>query len=375
MLNLWRSLNNYQLYMPQISLGETMGDQELLHAISDVMRTLIANAYVPLEEVEDAILAIFNMPPITLNPEPPTTLNESLIPFLDDVLNNGLNLQSLMDNGVVPANNGACNTFNADTLADLLFSAQIITAYEDEDSDSDSDLDLYEDIVQQTDEARLLREASYQRLQDRVAQQAQQAQQAKEAGWDVNKKTQYQQQEAERRRFRPTYIATDEEKDQYYKMLLGDDYKNIEFFDTITQEKDVLMGKYLDEDDDNLIIITGKTELPIPPMFTASRSHVNSILAHYECPNPNSMQGIKTDKLLSLSVMGCPCEGMMLYDAAKQAMMDTNFQIFAVRASQEKTKTLVSHEALYIIDDYTSEAHCQDGTEKTIYQMHMPARY
>jgi hypothetical protein len=195
-------------------------------------------------------------------------------------------------------------------------------------------------------------------------------QQQKEKRWERAKKDQYNAQQTERHELLGgVHIASDANKDSYYTMLLGKDYKDIMFFDSIMQD-DVKLGNYISEDPDNIVFIIDKIKL-----FSTSRAHVNTVLAHYECQEPDSMAEMSNEKLLSLSPLGCPCVGMVKYTAIKHIVVDSNLQIFSLRNTKKHSKTLVSHEARYIVDDYTSEAHCQTGSEKGMYQIYSPPRY
>jgi hypothetical protein len=165
------------------------------------------------------------------------------------------------------------------------------------------------------------------------------------------------------------YIATVKEKVKYYTELLGKDYMKTKFFDSIGQE-DTEVGNYIQEDPDNIVFIIDKTKL-----FSTSRKHVDTILAHYECEKPDSMRVMYNEKLLSLQTLGCPCIGMIIYNAAKHIIADSNFQIFALKNTNVNSKTLVSHEVRYLGRNVVSEAHCQEGSQKHMYQIYSPPRW
>jgi hypothetical protein len=224
--------------------------------------------------------------------------------------------------------------------------------------------------VQQYRQNGQRRQREREQRQERERQQTEQQREQQQKVCESDKQNQYNKQQTERRKlYGDVYIASDADKEEYYTMLLGKDYKDIMFFDTIMQE-DIKLGDYIAEDLDNIVFIIDKIKL-----FSTSRAHVNTVLAHYECGEPDSMDEMLNDKLLSLSPLGCPCVGMIKYDAAKHIIVDSNFQIFALKNTKKQSKTLVSHEARYIANDYTSDAHCQSGSEKGLYQLFSPPRY
>ena len=93
---------------------------------------------------------------------------------------------------------------------------------------------------------------------------------------------------------------------------------------------------------------------------------LRALLALASKERPNSMAQINDVMYYNLRRISA-ATGMVNYEAMKHVIVDSNYQIFKLRKTPEKTKTLVSYDR-----DHVSDDHCQSGTEKDIYQIHVP---
>ena len=165
----------------------------------------------------------------------------------------------------------------------------------------------------------------------------------------------------------PKLVLSAEELEVEYVKMLGVDYRKRPIFDVIMND-DTFIGDYIDEDTDNLVFFVDGLS------FTGSRNSLVSTMPLYECTNENSMASFTDGKFISLTNLGCPCVGVASYDAFKQVIINTNYQIFQLRDSKRKTKTLASHRTRYLGGLYVSDAHCQTGTASTYYELYVPEK-
>ena len=157
--------------------------------------------------------------------------------------------------------------------------------------------------------------------------------------------------------------------EDYYQREFGEHYRTRKVFDLISGE-DVAIGETIDEDSDNIVIQVDRH------MFATSRRQVANLNPIYECEQIDSMRQINYDiKYISLSKLGCPCEGVANYDAVQTVIADSHFQLFKFRGAGRRTKTLVSHEIARQGESMVSGFHCQQGTQKPYYQLYVPAMH
>lgn len=130
------------------------------------------------------------------------------------------------------------------------------------------------------------------------------------------------------------------------------------------------IGKHIEDDPDNMVAIVRNTRGPAI-VFSTSRAFAEKDLGAYVCVNPDSAAAFTGDRLVRLSVLGCPCAGVASYYPFKY-MLDRGVQIFQFRETEIMTKTLMSHTARHMGDSYVSNAHCQSGTEQRYYQLYIP---
>lgn len=171
--------------------------------------------------------------------------------------------------------------------------------------------------------------------------------------------------ENEKKNYPPTKTSK-QEREKYYVSVLGEDYRSKTIFNTIMQE-DVRIGDYLDEDEDNIIFVLDGSN------FVSSRALTGTVLPLYECEHVDSMSVIYDKKYITLSNIGCPCIGVADYDAFRTVVTYGDYQIFQLRLTPIKTKTLVSHAIIYMDDDLSSDWHCQSGSQMSYYQLYVPS--
>lgn len=174
---------------------------------------------------------------------------------------------------------------------------------------------------------------------------------------------------AQQDREREGYLlpATDETRNAYYedlhgKLNLEPDYRQRTIFDSIGQE-DVIINDFITEDNDNLVFIVREATGP-PAFFTSSRRLVSQQLAIEECDDANT-------RYISLSNIGYHGVGMSNYEAAKQVILRSNYQIFGLKRGGNTGK-LITHEIRHFGDNFVSGFHCQEGTQHPYYQLYVP---
>jgi hypothetical protein len=162
-----------------------------------------------------------------------------------------------------------------------------------------------------------------------------------------------------------------QELDTYYKSVLGDDYLEQKFRDTICHdEEEVIIGEYL-QDSDN-IIFQVKGESSEKMMFASRRSQVQRMLPLYECTVADSMSSFTGNVYISLANMGCPCVGVANYDALKM-LIRSNCQIFQLRATGVIKGPVASHRVRYLGGMHVNDSHCQSGSEMYYYATFIPS--
>jgi hypothetical protein len=165
----------------------------------------------------------------------------------------------------------------------------------------------------------------------------------------------------------------------YYNFMLPE-WTIMTVFD-IMEQQDVDIKTYITEDPDNIVfVVAGHGDAP-KRVFTSTRDQVNKVLAVYECEGENSMNRV----FLPLNHIGAPFGAVADYDMTKIVVTESNYQIFFIRPLPEETchvsemqpqsDRLVSHEVKYLKHSFVNDAHCQDGTQRAIYQIHVPSFY
>lgn len=148
--------------------------------------------------------------------------------------------------------------------------------------------------------------------------------------------------------------------------MFGDGYRDMEFYDVIEME-DVNIGSYLDDDPENIVFVVKEGPDSPPVLFGSSRSQVRSKMAIYDC-------AVETNRYLSMNALGYHGVAVMSYEAAKVAILKSNYQIFALRRAGTTDK-LISHEVRHLEGSLIGALHCQDGSESPYYQIHVPPYY
>lgn len=186
---------------------------------------------------------------------------------------------------------------------------------------------------------------------------------------------------AYRRNRMPIEVCTDmqEVREAYYAGMLPG-WKDLTVYDVINLE-DVTLPAYIAEDKDNLVFVVFNNDRSVRLTFPSTRNAVEQTFPLYECEDDNSMDR----SFIPLNQIGAPFGGVCDYHMTKRIVVDTNYQVFFLREQAEdrcfmsemepKSAPLESHGVKYWGLDATSDAHCQDGSQRTIYQIHVPAFY
>lgn len=152
-------------------------------------------------------------------------------------------------------------------------------------------------------------------------------------------------------------------RETYYAEMYGKDYKKIKFDDIFGDTQ--VVGKLLEESDNLMVRVMGLRGKPI--WFLTSKKAVENIKPMYNCTYEDSMRDVDiASRWMQLSAMGCPCRGVCAYGAIR-TLLHAGAQIITVLETVAKSKWLVSHEVLIDGESVIGEAHCQEGTQQTIY--------
>jgi hypothetical protein len=181
-----------------------------------------------------------------------------------------------------------------------------------------------------------------------------------EVDWEQRKKEQLEQQDSDGGR---AYVGKVPlaKRQEYYKTMFGEDYLERKVFNAIMYEE-VTIQDYIEEDDDNLVFVI-QGQVP-EVLFTSSRSLIASHMAVYDCDQEGK-------KYLAMNLVGLVGLGMMNYDAVKVAVLNSNYQIIALQG-EGTTGKLESHEIRHYGETVVGGWHCQDGSEKPYYKVHVP---
>lgn len=167
-------------------------------------------------------------------------------------------------------------------------------------------------------------------------------------------------QQAERQRLKPINIDI-----KSYLSQLGIKISDHKVDDVISGET-MNIDKYLEEDPDNCAIMVINKRGP-PIIFSTSATQVSNNLGVYECLGRWNFG----DRYMLLSGLGCPCVGMVSYEPVK-FLLDKGMRFFVVRETQQKSRSLMGHEQRYMGATYVGTYHCQKGSERSYYQVHIP---
>lgn len=158
------------------------------------------------------------------------------------------------------------------------------------------------------------------------------------------------------------------EVERYYAGMLGKDYLKIEFKDMFGDKQ--VVGNLLKDPDNLIVCVVGLKGDPI--WFSTSKKAVGNLKPMYVCKRKDSMADVPRDaQYMQLGAMGCPCVGVCVYGAIR-FFLGTNVQIITVTESTLKTDWLVSHEVLVEGANIVGEAHCQEGSQRTVYGTFIP---
>jgi hypothetical protein len=170
----------------------------------------------------------------------------------------------------------------------------------------------------------------------------------------------------------------DATKIAYYTAMLPE-WTDITVFDVIDQN-DVNIKTYITDPDNIVFVVAGRKGAP-RRIFASTRDQVEKTLAVYECEEEYSMRRV----FLPLNHIGAPFLGVVDYDLTKIVVAGTNYQLFFLRPLPDETcrttelrpqsARLISHAVKHLRHSGVSDAHCQDGTERDIYQIHVPSFY
>lgn len=174
---------------------------------------------------------------------------------------------------------------------------------------------------------------------------------------------------------------TQEVREAYYSGMLPG-WRDLTVLDIISLDEETIPD-YIAQDEDNLVFVVFKQDRSVMLTFPSSRAAVNKVMPVYECetegyPNMHRV-------FIPLNQFGAPFGGVSDYHMTKRIVVDTNYQVFFLREMPKDTcfkndlrsesATLMSHGVKYWGIDAVSDAHCQDGTQRRIYQIHVPAFY
>lgn len=177
---------------------------------------------------------------------------------------------------------------------------------------------------------------------------------------DLRQRIQEQLQKQDRER--ELYVANSpaEDRENYYSQIFGPGYSSWTFFDAIMQD-DTTVKEYISDSPDNIIfVIVGAP----PVLFASNRSQIRNNTALYDCDDHRK-------KYISLTNIGYHGVGVANYSAVKTAVLNSNYQLFALRLGGN-TNRLISHNILFLGDNMVSGFHCQEGTQMPYYQIYIP---
>lgn len=154
---------------------------------------------------------------------------------------------------------------------------------------------------------------------------------------------------------------------KHYVEEYGKDYKKITFTDMFGDE--MVMGKLLKKSDNLMVRVVGLKGEPM--WFATSLKAVIDLDPMYICARKESRSSVNRNlPYIQLSAMGCPCRGVCAKHGIS-ILLATGTQIITVAETPGRTKWLISHEVLEG-GSVVSDAHCQEGTQQTIYGIFMP---
>lgn len=169
-------------------------------------------------------------------------------------------------------------------------------------------------------------------------------------------------------------------REAYYSGMLPG-WKDLTVQDHISLE-DRLLPEHIAEDGDNLVFIVFNKDRSVRLIFPSTRKVVEQTQPMYECEDDvDSMNRT----YIPLNQIGAPFGGVSDYHMTKRIVVNTNYQVFFLRELPKdlcfltdmnpKSARLVSHGVKHWGFDATSDSHCQDDTQRTIYQIHVPSFY
>jgi hypothetical protein len=171
--------------------------------------------------------------------------------------------------------------------------------------------------------------------------------------------------------------ASQKQRESYYTDMLPN-WEKETVMDYISGET-LLLPDFIKQDSDNIVFIMFNADNTVRTTFPSERNRVEQTMPVYECAHKNSLDRI----FIPINLFGAPYGGVCSYDITKRIVVDTNYQIFFLRdQAKEGCFTILSPQSAPLMSHAVqmgisgvSDVHCQDGSERTIYQIHVPSFY